>query len=138
MARLRVDPSDSGFPDTQTHQPQSQKPEEASGHALGHPLAVGLWQEYPRSFLHHGMQRDAAASAPQHKCCPHGPIGHLSTTLFHHRVLSLPTTPLPFLQEGKKAKRWLHTRSHPPDARIRRGLTDPPQGAPREMKPPMY
>lgn len=58
--------------------------------------------------------------------------------LLHHSAPSLPTTTLPFLQEGKKIKRCLHTRSHPPDARIRRGLTEPPQGAPREMKPPMY
>lgn len=102
-------------------------------------LLPGLWQEPPWCFLRHRMQQDAEASAPEYKYCLHRHFGHLSPT--SSTTMSFPCPPpppLPFLQEGKKAKRWLHTRSHPPDARTRRGLTDPPQGAPREMKPPMY
>lgn len=67
-------------------------------------LPSGLWQEPPWCFLHHGMQRDAAASAPEHECCLHRPLGCLSPTSSTTVSFSCPPPPFHFCRRERKQR----------------------------------
>lgn len=120
------------FPYTQTHQLQSWKAEQALEHALGHSPAAGA--VVGASMAPSSLQ-DVAASAPEHKYCLHRPFSHVSLTFSTAVPLPCPPPPFCLCRRERKPRSGC---SYPPDARTRRGLTDPPHGAPKEMKPPMY
>ena len=87
-ARLQVNPSGSSF---HTQKPTSPNPGNQSklrSAPWATLLLPGLQQEPPQCFL------PAAAAAPEHGCCLHRPLNHLSPT--SSTTASSPCLPPPF------------------------------------------